>query len=248
MSSPLLTLACCLAWHMHPTAFQVSTAPLDAREIEEAAPLVQAPEPETALETADPVEAPPAQIAPAFDEDEIVGKATDALEAVQTAKGRFVQFAPDGSASAGDFAIRRPGRMRFEYDDPNPLLLIADGATVAIEDRDLETIDRVPLGTTPLGLVLDDSIDWAEEAEIIGVEYDEEFAAISLRDRKGEAEGTLILEFSIEEDVYDLDGWRTLDEAGGVTSVQLLDVETGMRLNPRLFRIEDGEDEEDRRR
>ncbi|MEO1408033.1 MAG: outer-membrane lipoprotein carrier protein LolA, partial [Pseudomonadota bacterium] len=89
----------------------------------------------------------------------LLAEVSAALSAVTTAKGRFVQIAPDGSESTGDFYLRRPGRVRFEYDAPVPLLIVADGATVAVEDKDLETQDRVPLGTTPLGLLLDDDLD-----------------------------------------------------------------------------------------
>jgi outer membrane lipoprotein-sorting protein len=36
-----------------------------------------------------------------------------------------------------------------------------------------------------------------------------------------------------------LEGWRTVDANGASTSVMLKDVETGARLNPRLFRLPD---------
>ncbi|MEL7453030.1 MAG: outer-membrane lipoprotein carrier protein LolA, partial [Pseudomonadota bacterium] len=74
--------------------------------------------------------------------DEIVSAAAAALSAVETAEGRFVQVAPDFSITEGQFYLRRPGRVRFEYDAPVPILVVADGATVAIEDKDLETQDR----------------------------------------------------------------------------------------------------------
>ena len=54
-------------------------------------------------------------------------------------------------------------------DDPNPLLIVADGATVAIEDSDLETQDRVPLVSTPLALLLDDDLDFETEANVLDV-------------------------------------------------------------------------------
>ncbi|MEO0982298.1 MAG: outer membrane lipoprotein carrier protein LolA [Pseudomonadota bacterium] len=198
---------------------------------------------------------PVAEIAPAADEtlvpageerDAIVAAAAEALSAVGTAKGRFIQIAPDFSMTEGDFALRRPGRVRFDYDEPAPLLIVADGATVAIEDRDLETLDRVPLGATPLDIILDDDLDFDSEAEVTEVRRANGFVAVTLRDLSEEADGLLTLVF--EEESYDLVMWRTLDAAGGITSVELADVETNVRINPRLFRIEDPEDEDDRRR
>ncbi|MEM7661217.1 MAG: outer membrane lipoprotein carrier protein LolA [Pseudomonadota bacterium] len=167
-----------------------------------------------------------------------------ALSAVTTAKGRFVQIAPDGSESTGDFYLRRPGRVRFEYDAPVPLLIVADGATVAVEDKDLETQDRVPLGTTPLGLLLDDDLDFEEDAEILSVRRANGYVAVALRDRSGETEGTL--EIVLTDGPLDLVAWQTIDSAGGITGVQLNDVETGIRISPRLFRIEELDEDQGR--
>ncbi|MEL6257724.1 MAG: outer-membrane lipoprotein carrier protein LolA [Pseudomonadota bacterium] len=181
-----------------------------------------------------------------LEREEIVAQASAALGDVRTARGRFLQTAPDWSQTTGDFALRRPGRVRFEYDAPTPIRIVADGATVAIEDRDLETQDRAPLGATPLALILDDDIDFEREAEILDVERTDAYAAMTIQDRSGEVDGQLTLFFS--RDGYDLLGWRTVDGAGGVTLVELSDVETGVRINPRTFRIEDPEDSDDRRR
>ncbi|MEO0883317.1 MAG: outer membrane lipoprotein carrier protein LolA [Pseudomonadota bacterium] len=174
----------------------------------------------------------------------LLNRVSAALSSVSTAKGRFVQIAPDGSETSGDFYLRRPGRVRFEYDAPVPILIVADGATVAIEDRDLETQDRVPLGTTPLGLLLDDDLDFESDAEILSVRRANGFVAVSLRDRSGQTEGTL--DIMMTDEPLALVAWQTIDAAGGITGVQLNDVETGVRLSPRLFRIEELDEDQGR--
>lgn len=169
--------------------------------------------------------------------------ASNALAKVRTAKGNFVQIAPDGSLSNGQFALSRPGRVRFEYDAPVPIKIVSDGVTVAIEDSELETTDRIPLAATPLGLVLDDKLDFDSEARVLDVRRTGETVEINLQDKTGEMDGTLSLILNAGN--YDLIGWRTIDGAGGQTLVQLENVRTGMRLNGRNFRIVDLEDEED---
>jgi len=156
---------------------------------------------------------------------------------ISTAKGRFFQIGADYSETEGDFYLRRPGRVRFDYDDPNPLLIIADGATVAIEDADLETQDRVPLVTTPLAMLLDDELDFQTEANVLEVQQANGVIGLTMEDRSGENEGLLTV--FLDESDYSIVAWRAEDPAGGVTSVQLAGVETGMSLSPRLFRIED---------
>ena len=163
------------------------------------------------------------------------------MESVKTASGRFDQLSPDFSSASGSFAISRPGKVRFDYDDPSPLLIVANGTTVAMQDSELETTDRVPLGSTPLSVLLDDDLDFESEAEIVDVTQQGDEVAVTLRDPDGEMDGTLTLLFSGPQ--HDLVGWRTMDSAGNLTEVALHDVETGKKINPRLFIVKDFDDE-----
>ncbi|MEO1029681.1 MAG: outer membrane lipoprotein carrier protein LolA [Pseudomonadota bacterium] len=166
-----------------------------------------------------------------------------ALESVQTASGRFGQINPDSTYIEGEFALQRPGRVRFDYDDPSPILIVADGTTVAIEDSDLETFERVPLGRTPLKLMFDKNVDFESDAEIVDLVTAPEEVFLTVRDRNGDIEGELTM--ILDPSSYQLQGWRVLDSTGSLTAVQLMDVETNKRLSQRLFRIEDPEDAED---
>lgn len=168
---------------------------------------------------------------------DILSRAAAALADVKTARGTFEQVAPDFSESTGRFALSRPGKVRFEYDAPSPLLLVSDGTTVALQDSELETTDRVPLGTTPLALLLDDEIDFETEADVLEVTRRNGRVGITMRDRSGEMDGTLTL--ILQESDMSLTGWRTVDSGGNITSVMLSDVTYGSRLNPRLFVMTD---------
>ncbi|MEH6741877.1 LolA family protein [Hyphomonas sp.] len=171
------------------------------------------------------------------DRSRLLERASTALAKVKTASGTFEQLAPDYTESTGRFALSRPGKVRFEYDAPTPLLVVSDGTTVALQDSELETTDRVPLGTTPLALLLDDEIDFATEAEVLDVTTGNGRVAITLRDQSGEMDGTLTL--LMQESDMALTGWRTVDSGGNMTQVQLTDVNYGKRLNPRLFVLKD---------
>lgn len=181
-----------------------------------------------------------------FNRTEALARANASLNAIDTARGRFSQLDPNNHFSTGTFYLNRPGRLRFEYDDPIPLLIVSDGTTLAIEDRDLETVDRVPLASTPLNLILRRNTDLAEHADIISIERKAGYVAVRVADKSGEAEGELELFF--EPDTYQLARWEATDMMGGVTTVQLNDIELGVSVDPRLFRLDDPEDEDDRRR
>ncbi len=173
----------------------------------------------------------------ASERSRVLADSASALAAVRTARGKFEQYSPDGSFSTGQFAISRPGRVRFDYDEPVPLLLVSDGTTVALQDSDLETTDRVPLASTPLSLLLSDRLDLQQQAEVLDVRDNGGQLNITLRDRSDEMDGTLTLVLASGD--KSLIGWRTTDGSGGNTSVMLSDVETGIRLNPRLFILRD---------
>lgn len=173
----------------------------------------------------------------AAERSKLLKEASKALAGVKTARGKFEQYSPDGSYSTGQFAMSRPGKVRFDYDDPVPLLLVSDGATVALQDADLETTDRVPLAKTPLNLLLSDKLDFEAQAEVIDVRRTGDKTNITLRDKSGEMEGTLTVILASADN--SLAGWRTVDGNGGRTSVLLSGIETGAKLNPRLFILRD---------
>lgn len=177
---------------------------------------------------------------------DLLTRAEASLAASQTAKGGFEQLNADGTFVTGEFALRRPGRVRFDYTDPSPILIVSDGTTVAMQDTDLETVDRIPLGSTPLGLILDDDLDFSDDTiEIINVSEEIGLVSVTVRDATGEVGGELTLLFEAEG--FDLLGWIATDAELQTTQVSLNNVETNTRLDPRLFRLDDPRDEEDER-
>jgi len=88
------------------------------------------------------------------------------LNTIKSVQGRFTQIAADGRTAQGTFYLRKPGRIRFEYDKPNPILIVADGASVAVSNSQLKTTDRYPLINSPLRLLLSESLDLTSDQRI----------------------------------------------------------------------------------
>ena len=175
----------------------------------------------------------------------ILSDASDALAAARTARGDFIQTIADLSVVSGTFALNRPGRMRFDYDDPTPVLIVSDGTTVAMEDSELETVDRGPIGSTPLGLLLSTRLNVEQDVDVLRIARRGEEVDITVRDTSGELEGTLTMVFAGA--TYELMGWVTRDGNDQKTEVDLINVETNIRVDPRLFRINEDDNEEDER-
>jgi outer membrane lipoprotein-sorting protein len=168
----------------------------------------------------------------------LVERASGYLTSVQTVVGDFVQVAPDGSRSEGKFYLQKPGRVRFEYDPPNAVELIADGESVAVRDRKLLTQELYPLSQTPLRFLLADRVDLLKDTDLIGVYADELFVSLLLEERHVFG-GThrVMLMFGAQD--YRLRQWTITDPQGYDTTVAIynLDVNNKRQLNPELFKI-----------
>ena len=107
-----------------------------------------------------------------------VDKVSAYLCSVQQMVGHFVQVAPDGSRSQGEFYVQKPGRIRFEYDAPSPIEIIADGQSVVVRDRKLATQDVYPLSQTPLRFLLADRIDLLRDTNVVAVRSDDVYVTV----------------------------------------------------------------------
>lgn len=130
----------------------------------------------------------------------------------------------------------RPGRIRFDYDPPEPTLLVADGMNFVIYDRELERATMVPLSRTPLWLLLRERIDLEDGLDILEVHEDEEYLAVLLRQTDAPEEGTIELVFS--RDPLELRLWEVVDAQGVRTQVGLRDLDYQTRPSLAQFNVQ----------
>jgi outer membrane lipoprotein-sorting protein len=163
--------------------------------------------------------------------------ANQTLNGVQRLQGRFAQTSPDGSRASGMFYLQRPGKLRFQYDPPAALLIVADGRVVALRDTELRTTERTPLRSTPLNLILGAQIDLARDARITRVSRSGPWLMVTARDRSGESDGLITLHFY--GDGAELRSWDVIDATGARTRITLSELTQPASLDRRLFRLED---------
>jgi outer membrane lipoprotein-sorting protein len=153
-----------------------------------------------------------------------------------TAEAQFTQVNPDGTLSTGRVFIRRPGRMRFEYDPPENSLVIAAGGTLAVFDpRSNAGPNEYPLARTPLNLILAPQVDLTRARMVVAHRAEGPTTVVVAQDPDNPEYGTLQMVFSAQP--TELRQWRVTDDAGRETTVILGDLRTGGNLAPRLFDI-----------
>ena len=167
----------------------------------------------------------------------IIDRVNAYLSNTQMLSGKFIQVAPDGRRSQGDFYMSKPGKVRFEYDDPSPMEIVADGESVVVRDRNLATQDVYPLSQTPLRFLLSDRVDLMKDTHLVAVYADEVFITAVVEERNGIV-GTskMMIMFSAQD--MSLKQWIITDPQGFETTVAVYDLDSKRRPDPSIFRID----------
>ena len=155
------------------------------------------------------------------------------LNSIQTLKARFLQVGPDGGLSEGNFYLRRPGRLRFEYDPPIPVLMVADGTWVVFYDSEIEQVTRVPLNSTPLAVLVRDQIRLQGSVTVTRVERATGTLRLTLLDSDAPDQGSITLVFS--DRPLALRQWLVRDPQGLETTIAMSKAQYNLILDPALF-------------
>lgn len=159
------------------------------------------------------------------------------FNSITTLVGNFVQVGPDRQRLEGDFYLQKPGKVRFDYDPPSPIELIADGSSVVVRDRKLATQDLYPLSQTPLRFLLSEKLDLLKDTNIVGVHEDDLFVSVVIEE-KHPIVGThrLMIMFGAKDS--ELKQWTITDPQGYDTTVAVFNLSRDQKPDPSLFRIE----------
>lgn len=158
------------------------------------------------------------------------------MNQLQTAQGGFTQINGDGTLSTGQIYIKRPGRIRFEYNPPEQSLVVAGGGQVAIFDPRSNTgPDRYPLNQTPLSIILARNVDFGQARMVTGHTSDGTTTTVTAQDPDHPEYGSIQLVFTANP--VELRQWIVTDDVGGQTTVVLNDLVAGGRIGDIKFNI-----------
>jgi len=155
------------------------------------------------------------------------------LDGLHTLKAHFLQVAPDGSTSEGTAWLERPGRMRFQYDPPTPLLLVAGHGLFVYYDRQLKQTSNIPLGSTPLGLLLSERVTFSGDVTVTGISRMPGQIQVSMVRTASPGDGSLTL--VLADRPLALRQWTVVDAQSQETRVSLFDVELGGSFDQDMF-------------
>jgi outer membrane lipoprotein-sorting protein len=157
------------------------------------------------------------------------------LNGIRTMTARFQQYASNG-VSSGEVWVSRPGRMRFEYDAPTSITLLADSENVYYSDKGLNQISKYELRSTPAWFFLRDPINFGADVIVTRFEHAGGLIRVTVVESARPHAGSLTLVFS--ENPITLRQWTVVDQRGKTTTVNLSDLQFGVALDPRMFQYQ----------
>ncbi|WP_375409847.1 outer membrane lipoprotein carrier protein LolA [uncultured Methylobacterium sp.] len=177
------------------------------------------------------------------DPSTLVAQANAYFNGITTLTGSFVQIGADGRRIGGKLTLSKPGRLRFDYDQPSPLEVVADGTSVAVRDRKLGTQDLYFISQTPLKFLLREKIDLARDLTVIDAGTDPGGVRIVTEDRSTLG-GTSKIQLFFDAEMKTLSQWRITDPQGYQTTVQLSNLQRGRTVESGQFFINYGRAED----
>ncbi|MBT3991303.1 MAG: outer membrane lipoprotein carrier protein LolA [Rhodospirillaceae bacterium] len=157
------------------------------------------------------------------------------LNDMKTLRAGFLQVSSNGGVATGKLFLSRPGKMRFEYDPPAPIMMIADGVFLIYIDKELEQVTHLWLNNTPVGFLVKEDIQLKDDVTVTNFSKGSNILHVTLARTEDPEQGTITLVFS--DQPLALRKWTVTDPQGVETTVTLSNLESGVKIDPELFKF-----------
>lgn len=185
------------------------------------------------------------QIAPQSDAQALATVVENYLRGITSLKARFIQTSGNGKQAAGDFMLKRPGKMRFDYDAPITDFIVADGRFIYYYDGALKEQSNTLISQSLADFFLRDNLTLSGDLKVADIKRAAGMVQLTLVQAKDQLAGSLTLGFTEtppgSAKPLQLKKWRVVDAQGQVTEVELFDVQEGIKLKDDLFHYYDPE-------
>jgi len=182
----------------------------------------------------------PAQVQAQADQGDLA-QAVAALRAISTMRADFVQTDRGGKRVRGVLTLKRPGRIRFQYEKGVPILVVSDGKALTFVDYSVRQVQRWPISNSPLGALLDPRRDVMKYGKLVSIE-NRNVVGVEVRDKAHPEYGVITLLFVRKASApggLELSSWASLDSQNNRTVISLSNQQYGMAVPDNTFRYND---------
>lgn len=170
-----------------------------------------------------------------------VGQAVASLRAISTMRADFLQTDRNGQRLSGVMTLKRPGKIRFQYQSGVPLLIVSDGSALTMIDYEVRQVQRWPIKNSPLGALLDPNRDVARYAKLLPTGHPD-VLSLEVKDPRHPEYGTITMIFMRDGKApggWQLDSWVALDSQNKRTTIRLSNQQYGIAVPDNTFRWND---------
>ena len=164
-----------------------------------------------------------------------------ALRGISTMKADFVQTDRNGQSVRGELTLKRPGRIRFEYEKGVNMLVVSNGRSLTLVDYDVDQVQRWPISNSPLGALLDPNRDVKRYGKLMPTS-NPNVVSVEVKDPKKPEYGTITMVFVRDANApggYELNSWVALDAQNKRTTVRLSNQRYGVSVPDSAFNFRD---------
>lgn len=170
-----------------------------------------------------------------------LGRAVAALRAISTMSADFVQVDRNGQQLTGKMVLKRPGKIRFEYQDDVPVLIVSDGSRLTMLDYEVRQKQVWPISNSPLGALLDPGKDVMRYGKLMPVRHPD-LVSVQVKDPKHPEYGTITLIFNRDASApggLQLESWVSVDSQNKITKIFLSNQRYGIPVSDGTFTFKD---------
>ena len=163
------------------------------------------------------------------------------LQGITTMTADFTQADRNGKVLTGVLTLKKPGKLRFQYEKGVPILIVAEGGALTFIDYSVKQVQRWPIKNSPLGVLLDPSRDITRYAKLVPG-YDNRVVSVEANDPKHPEYGRITLVFARDAAAPGglmLQGWVALDSQNNRTTIRLSKQKFGGPVSDNTFRWND---------
>lgn len=153
----------------------------------------------------------------------------------------FVQTDRNGQRLSGQLTLKRPGKIRFQYQKGVPLLIVGDGSSLTMIDYEVRQVQRWPVKNSPLGALLDPDRDLTKYAKVVPT-GSTDVLSVEVKDPARPEYGTITMVFVRDGSApagLRLRGWVALDSQNNRTRIDLSNQKFNVAVADSAFRWTD---------
>jgi outer membrane lipoprotein-sorting protein len=172
-------------------------------------------------------------ICPLSAQASIVNNIEKYLNNIDSLTADFMQVDASGESSTGILYILRPGKLRWQYNPPVPILIVVNDSLLTYYDFELKQVSNSSAAGNMIGFLARKNISFSKDVKVTDVITNAGTVRLNISQLAKERNEKINLIFN--QDPIFIKKIEIIDDAGNFTSISLSNIKYGAKIDPKLF-------------